>query len=180
MASVSIRYARAFADVVQEAGLDGPAVLAQLQGLVGAYGESSDLRRVWDAPSIPAEQKHAVLDALLQKMGPAPRQLRNFIAVLIDHGRVGLLAEIAAQFENEWNQRMGRVRAEVTSARPLSQGEKAEMAARLTAMTGKDVAASYQVDEQLLGGAVVRIGSTVYDGSVRGQLQRIKQQLSAG
>jgi len=180
MASVSIRYARAFTDVVMESKLDGPAVLAQLQSLLAAYAESSDLRRVWDAPSIPAEQKHAVLDALLKKMGPAPRQLRNFIAVLIDHGRVRQLPEIAEQFENEWNQRMGRVRAEVTSTRPLSEKEKAELAARLTAMTGKQVAATYNVDKKLLGGAVVRVGSTVYDGSVRGQLQRIKQQLSAG
>lgn len=180
MAAVSIRYARAFADVVLESGLDGRALLAQLQSLVAAYSESDDLRRVWDAPSIPAGQKHAVLDAILRKMGPVPRQLRNFLAVLIDHGRIGLLPEIAAQFENEFNQRMGRIRAEVTSARPLSQLERAQLAARLTEITGKEVAASYDIDATLLGGVVVRVGSTVYDGSVRGQLQRIKQQLSAG
>jgi F-type H+-transporting ATPase subunit delta len=178
MASVTSRYARAFADVVAENKLNADEVKAQLDSLVQVFESSDDLRRVWETPSIPAEQKRAVLDGLIAKMGGMPRQLRNFIAVLIDHGRIVALPQIAHQFAAEMNQRLGIVQAEVTSARELGATERAQLLSQLVQLTGKQVAANYAVDPALLGGAQVRVGSTVYDGSVRGQLERMRQQLS--
>jgi F-type H+-transporting ATPase subunit delta len=178
MASVTSRYARAFADVVAESKLSAETVKAQLGSLVEVYESSAELRRVWETPSIPAEQKRAVLDGLIGKMGGVPRQLRNFIAVLIDSGRIVSLPQIAQQFAAEMNQRLGIVQAEVTSARALGEAERQNLLAQLIQLTGKQVSASYAVDEALLGGAQVRVGSTVYDGSVRGQLERMRQELA--
>jgi F-type H+-transporting ATPase subunit delta len=178
MASVTSRYARAFADVVAENKLNANEVKAQLDSLVQVFESSEDLRRVWETPSIPAEQKRAVLDGLIAKLGGVPRQLRNFIAVLIDHGRIVALPQIAQQFATEMNQRLGIVEADVTSARELGADERAQLLAQLTQLTGKQVAANYLIDPGLLGGAQVRVGSTVYDGSVRGQLERMRQQLA--
>ena len=178
MANVTSRYARAFADVVAKSKLNADEIKRHLEQLVEVFESNSDLRRVWETPSIPAEQKRAVLDALIAKMGGVPRELRNFIAVLIDHGRIVALPQIARQFATEMNQRLGIVQAEVTSARQLGDAERVQLLAQLAQLTGKQVAASYAVDAGLLGGAQVRVGSTGYDGSVRGQRERMRQQLS--
>lgn len=173
------RYARAFADVVFEKKLDAAVTLAQLQSLVAVYESSDELRRVWESPAIPAEQKRKLLDSIVARLQGVPRELRNFVAVLIDHSRIANLAQIAKQFETEMNSRLGRIEAEISSARPLSELERATLVAKVSELTGRVVSARYDVDAALLGGAVVRVGSTVYDGSVRGQLQKIKEQLSA-
>ena len=178
MANVGSRYARAFADVVANSKLDPERTKAQLQEIIQLFESSADLRKVWETPSIPSEQKRALLDALLAKMGGIPSQLRNFIAVLIDHARIMELPHIGRQFGHEVNERLGIADAEIVSARPLSEAERRELEARLISLIGKRVAASYAVDEKLLGGAQVRIGSTIYDGSVRGQFERMRQELS--
>lgn len=179
MAAVTSRYARALADVVQERKLDLAAVRAQLQAFEQMLAESQELKHVWDNPAVPGEQKRHLLDALAQRMG-ALREVRNFVAVLIDRRRIAALAEIARAFQAEMNQRMGLAEAEVTSARELPDDEKRFLEAQLGQLTGKRVLAQYKQDPALLGGAVVRVGSTIYDGSVRGQLQKIKETLSAG
>ena len=175
--AVSNRYARAFVDVVSDAKLDPQKIVGGLQSFIAMYESSSDLRGIWNSPAVPAEQKRAVLDKLVNQMGDVPRPLRNFIAVLIDHSRISILPDIAKQFETELNARLGRVEAEVTSARQLSEGERQALVAQVAKTTGRQVSAKYSIDANLLGGAVVRVGSTVYDGSVRGQLQKIKQEL---
>ena len=175
--AVSNRYARAFVDVVFDAKLDSQKIVVGLQQFVAMYESSSDLRSIWNSPAVPAEQKRALLDKIVGQMGDIPRPMRNFIAVLIDHSRISILPDIAKQFESELNARLGRVEAEVTSARQLSEGERQALVAKVSQTTGRQVSAKYSVDAALLGGAVVRVGSTVYDGSVRGQLQKIKQEL---
>ena len=137
------------------------------------------LRTVWENPSVEARQKRAVLDEIIARIG-ASRLLRNFIAVLIDHRRVAALPEIARQFELDLNERLGMADAEVTSARELSAAEKKALEARVGELTGKKVRARYETDAKVLGGAVVKVGSTIYDGSIRGQLEKLKQELSAG
>lgn len=176
MASVVGAYARAFADVVMSAKLDAANMLGQLRALEALLGESVPLRQVLENPSIPADRKLAVLDAIAQRMGMA-RQVRNFIAVLTDHRRLPLLAEVLKHVEHELNERMGIADAEVRSARDLSDAEKKLLEAEVTKLTGKRVRARYQLDSSLLGGAVVQVGSTIYDGSVNGQLERIREQL---
>jgi F-type H+-transporting ATPase subunit delta len=178
MAAVSSRYARALADVITDAKLDSTEAVAQLGTLVAAFEESRELREVWESPAVPVEQKRKLLDVLTARLGVTDRPIRNFIAVLIDQDRIGLLAEIARELDVELNRRIGRVDAEIVSARELGAEQRAALLAEISRVTGKIVLPHYTTDETLIGGAMVRVGSTIYDGSVRGQLQRIRQQLS--
>jgi F-type H+-transporting ATPase subunit delta len=181
MASVVGTYARAFADVVMTKSnlLDPARMLQELHGIEALLQESDPLRRVLENPSIPGNGKRAVLDAITMRLGTT-RQVRNFIAVLIDHRRLPLFSEILKQLEQELDNRQGFAEAQVSSARQLSDPEKQMLEAEIVKMTGKKVRARYQQDASLLGGAVVQIGSTIYDGSVNGQLDRIREQLVEG
>jgi F-type H+-transporting ATPase subunit delta len=176
MASVASSYARAFADVVLSAKLDASRAIAELRTLAELLAESADLRRVWENPAIPAEQKRGLLDAIVQK-DEISRPVRNLIAVLIDHRRVPFLMAITQQVEREINQRLGFAEAQITSARELGDVEKRTLEAQIEKVTGKKVRAQYGQDASLLGGALVRVGSTTYDGSVKGQLEKIREAL---
>ncbi|HUM04180.1 MAG TPA: ATP synthase F1 subunit delta [Terriglobales bacterium] len=178
MASVTNTYARAFADAVFASRLDAAKTLREAQVLAGLVAENKELRQVWEAPSIPAEQKRAVLDAIVAREGIS-RTVRNFLAVLIDHRRTTFLAAIVKQFELELDQRMGFAEAEISSARELGDGERRALEGQVERVIGKRVRALYSRDASLLGGAVVRVGSTIYDGSVKGQLERIRQAISS-
>ena len=178
MASVASTYARAFADVVLGAHLDANRALAELRAIASLLKESSELRRVWENPAITAEQKRAVLDAIAQRDGIS-QQVRNLVAVLIDHRRVHFLEPVIRQLEKELDTRLGFAEADITSARPLGDTEKREFEAQVGKLTGKKVRAHYAQDASLLGGAILRIGSTIYDGSVRGQLEKMKEVISS-
>ncbi len=130
-------------------------------------------------PSIPGDRKRAVLDAVAGRLGTT-QQVRNFIAVVTDHRRLPLFGEILKSLEQELNERQGFAEAQVSSARQLSDQEKQLLESEITKMTGKKVRARYEQDSSLLGGAVVQVGSTIYDGSVKGQLERIREQLVEG
>lgn len=179
MASVVNTYARAFADVATGDRLDAAKILAEAQQVSAMVEGSKELREVWETPSIPAEQKRAVLDAIAKRAGLS-RPVRNFVAVLIDKGRIKFLAEIVAQFAQELNQRLGFADAEITTARELNQAERSELERDLERVTGKKIKARYAQDREILGGAIARVGSTVFDGSVKGQLERIRQLLAVG
>jgi len=190
MASVVGTYARAFADVVMrqvltmtpdgarmKSHLDADGALRELYGIEALLRQSDQLRRVLENPSIPGDRKRAVLDAVTTRLG-ATRQVRNFVAVLTDHRRLPLFSEILKQLEQELNDRQGIADAQVSSARQLTASEKQMLEAEITKMTGKKrVRARYEQDPSLLGGAVVQVGSAIYDGSVKGQLDRIREQL---
>jgi|SRR5208337_1258268 len=178
MASVASTYARAFADVVLRDHLDVNRGLAELRAIAALLAESSDLRRVWENPAIPAEQKRGLLDAIARR-DDISKQVRNLIAVLIDHRRIHFLDPVIRQLEKELDARLGFAEAEVITSRDLGDGEKREVEARVEKLTGKKVRAHYQQDASLLGGAVVRVGSTIYDGSVKGQLERMKEAISS-
>ncbi len=177
MATVINTYARAFADVVISSRLDAGRTLAEAQQIAALAEQSRELREVWDNPSIAAEQKRAVLDAIVQRAGIS-RPVRNFVAVLIDKGRTRFLSEMVKQFARDLNERLGIAEAEVTTARELSSQERAELESDLSRVTGKTIRAKYDQDPAILGGAIARVGSTVYDGSVKGQLERIRQLLA--
>jgi F-type H+-transporting ATPase subunit delta len=176
MSAVVNTYARAFADVVISSRLDAARTLAEAQQIASLVRESKPLRDVLDAPSIPAEQKRALVDAIVQRSGIS-RSVRNFVAVLIDKRRTKFLDDIVEQFAQELNQRLGFAEAEITTARELESNERAELESDLARITGKKIRARYAQDRTILGGAVARVASTVYDGSVKGQLERIRQQL---
>jgi F-type H+-transporting ATPase subunit delta len=99
------------------------------------------------------------------------------MAVLIDKGRIKFLSEIVAQFAQELNQRLGFAEAEVTTARELGADERSALEADLAKVTGKRIRAQYQQNKGILGGAIARVGSTIYDGSVQGQLEKLRRQL---
>lgn len=178
MAIVTSRYARAFADVVFERKMDAQQSLAEVKSLVAVVEGSPDLRKVFENPAIGSDQKRKLLDAIVSRAGYS-QPVRNFMAVLIDHHRVHQLGEIYRLLEHEVNERLGLAEAEVLSARDLSDREKQELELKVSTLTGKRVRATYKIDRGLLGGAVVRLGSTIYDGSVKGQLQKIKEALSS-
>jgi F-type H+-transporting ATPase subunit delta len=178
MASVASTYARAFADVVFDAHLDAARALGALRQIASLLGESVELRRVWENPAVPADQKRKLLDAIVQRNG-IDKPVRNLVAVLIDHHRLPFLSRIVEQVEKELDARLGFTEAQISSARQLGDAEKLALETQIEKATSKKVRARYGLDPSLLGGAVVRIGSTIYDGSVKGQLQRIKEAISS-
>jgi F-type H+-transporting ATPase subunit delta len=178
MASVTSIYARALADVVFGQKLDPAQTLAEAQSVSRWVAGSGPLREVWEAPSIPTEQKRALLDAIVARAGTS-RSVRNFLAVLIDHRRVRFLDPIVKEFEKELNRRMGFVEAQIVSVRELGRAEQGALEAQVEKLTGRKVRARYAQDGSILGGAIIQVGSTIYDGSVKGQLERIRQALSS-
>jgi F-type H+-transporting ATPase subunit delta len=178
MASVASTYARAFADVVLSARMDANRAIGGLRRISGLLTESVDLRRVWENPAVPAEQKRKLLDAIVQQEG-IEHHVRNLVAVLIDHRRIQFLERITQQLVKELDARLGLAEAQITSARELGDSEKRALEAQIEKVTGKKVRAHFGLDASLLGGAVVRVGSTIYDGSVKGQLEKIREAISS-
>ncbi|MFZ0760660.1 MAG: ATP synthase F1 subunit delta, partial [Candidatus Sulfotelmatobacter sp.] len=133
---------------------------------------------VWENPAVPPEQKRRVLDVIAGRDGIS-KQVRNLVAVLIDRGRVHFLDPIIRQLEKELDARLGFAEAQIIAARALLDAEKRQFEAQVGKLTGKKVRARYAQDASLLGGAVVRVGGTVYDGSVKGQLERLKEAISS-
>jgi len=178
VASVASTYARAFADVVFDEHLDANRAIGSLREIAALIDESADLQRVWENPAVPADQKRHLLDAIVRREG-IEKPVRNLVAVLIDHRRLHFLSRIVDQLGKELDDRMGFAEAEISSARELNDGEKHALEGQIEKTTGKKVRAQYGLDASLLGGAVVRVGSTIYDGSVKGQLEKIKEAISS-
>ncbi len=177
MASVTSIYARAFADVVFEKRLDSAKSLEQLRALSSLLQANPDLRRVWENPAIAADQKRRVLDTIVSRERMSS-PVRNFVAVLIDNRRIHFFDAIVSQVQHELDARMGFAEAQVTSFRDLSDSEKRMLESQIEKLTGKKVRARYSRDIAILGGAIVRVGSTIYDGSVLGQLEKIREQIA--
>ncbi len=178
MASVTSTYARALADVVFDQRLDPGKTLQEAQSLAQLVASSQQLRDVWEAPSIPAEQKRALLDAIVAREGFS-RSVRNFMAVLMDHRRIKFLEPIVKEFAQELNRRLGFIEAQIVSARDLSQAERTALEAQVERLTRHKVRALYSQDGAILGGAIIKVGSTIYDGSVKGQLERVREAISS-
>ncbi len=175
MSDVAKRYASAFADVaiMRE---NVAAARAQFASFVDTYADSSELRNFLTSPAIEREAKQAVLEKISARL-ELSETVRNFIYVLVDHRRIDKLGEIRQAFDAELNEREGIVEAQVTSARELSAAEKKEMIGAIERLTQRRVEARFGFDEALVGGAVVQIGSMIYDGSVREQLARLRAEL---
>lgn len=177
MSVFAVRYATAFLDVITAAGLDTSSVDRQMNDFVATWDGSTELRAFFVNPAIPAKQKVAILDKLNAKLG-LQKQVRNLIAVLIDHGRIGNVKEIVDSYRRLMQDRLGIRPAEIVTARELTRQEREQLMAGVSKLAdGGRVEAVFKLDKSILGGTVVRIGSTVYDGSVRGRLQRLKEQL---
>jgi F-type H+-transporting ATPase subunit delta len=130
-------------------------------------------------PAIASLQKVAVLDKLNARLGML-KELRNLLAVLINNDRIGHVGEVAEAYRAELQERLGIRQAEVVTARELGEVERGLLVVEIGKLAGSRVEASFKLDKSILGGTVVRIGSTVYDGSVRGRLERLREALIAG
>ena len=176
MADVAARYARAFAEVVDAAGLETGKAQQQLRDFADTLAGSTELREVLMNPSLEMGQKLKVLDAIAKRTA-MPGPVRNFIAVIVEHQRLDGLEEILEEYHKVADADAGIAEAQITSAHPLSAEERTRLESEIAKLAGMRVQASYAEDETLLGGAVVPIGSKIYDGSVRAQLQQLKQRL---
>jgi len=174
------RYARALADVAFDprSGLDPQHVTEQLKTVAALVRDSAELQRVLLSPAVPNSRKRGVIGKLAPDLGLNPK-IRNFIYVLIDRRRIGQIGEIQEAFQSIVDERMGLIRADVTSARDLTDEQRGAVQAELAKLTGKQIRMECSVDPALIGGLVARVGSTVYDGSVRGQLEALQQRLVA-
>jgi F-type H+-transporting ATPase subunit delta len=176
--SASLQYANALADVALAQGAADPA-LKQLADFGAAFGESAELRNFLASPAVPREAKHAVIEKIAARIG-AGKIIRNFLFLIADHHRTHILPEILATFQSVIRQRQGIAEAEITSAVELSAAQKKRLGQMLERLTGKKIEAKYSLDPALLGGAVVRVGDTIYDGSVRSSLNEMRARLAAG
>ena len=165
MKSASLQYANALADVALQQGAAEP-VVKQLNEFAGAYAESAELRSFLASPAVTAKEKHGIVEKLSARLG-ASKILRNFLFLVVDHRRTLIIPELAEAFESVIRKRQGMAEAQVVSAVELSVAQKKSLTQSLEKKTGKKIEAKYSVDKTLLGGAVVRIGDTVYDGSLR-------------
>lgn len=173
------RYARALVDLVVAPGssLSPEAAVAQLRAAAQMIANSAELRTALLTPAIQNSRKRAVIAKLLEGAG-ASTLIRNFLFVIIDHRRIAAIDEIVDAFELLLDERMGFVRAEVSSAAPLDERRHAGLESELARLTGKRMRLRFSVDPSLIGGVTARIGSTVYDGSVRGQLETMRRRLT--
>jgi F-type H+-transporting ATPase subunit delta len=179
MAAFVAHYARAFADVVTSAHLDTASIDEQLSDFIATWNGSPELREFFVNPAIASLQKVAVLDKLNARLGML-KELRNLLAVLINNDRIGHVGEVAEAYRAELQERLGIRQAEVVTARELGEVERGLLVVEIGKLAGSRVEASFKLDKSILGGTVVRIGSTVYDGSVRGRLERLREALIAG
>jgi F-type H+-transporting ATPase subunit delta len=173
------RYARAFADVVTAARLDTAAIDRQLTDFLSTWDGSVELREFFANPAVGAPQKIAILDKLNVKLG-MQKELRNLIAVLINNDRIVNVREVAVAYRAEMQERQGIRHAEIVTARELTEQERGSLAESVGKLARAKVDATFKLDKDILGGTIVRIGSTVYDGSVRGRLERLREELAAG
>lgn len=178
MASIAIRYAKALADVVLSKHEVEP-VRTELQGFSALLSESLELFNVLTSPAVAIPQKKGLLQSIAARTGYSTTT-RNFLNILVDHRRINLYEEILAAVHRELDQRLGIQTVEITTVTPLDEDQKKILASRLRDLIRKEIQLETQTDPKLIGGVVARIGSTIYDGSIREQLQQLRMQLSGG
>jgi F-type H+-transporting ATPase subunit delta len=178
--AVATRYARALVEAVLNPAsrLEPKQVAEELDSFQQMLAGTSELRNILLSPAVTASRKRAVVGKFAE-MIPLSKVVRNFIYVLMDRRRIGILHEVVEAYKVILDERLGVMRADVQSARPLNPQQQSALQAELSQISGKQVRCNYSVDEDLLGGVVARIGSTVYDGSVRAQLNALKQRLTS-
>ena len=180
LSTVANRYGTALVDVILSPNSDVKPqdAVAQLRAFDAAVKESAPLRNILASPAVSMQRKRAVIKRIADATG-ASRIVRNFLLVLSDHRRAAALSEVIEAFDVLLDARLGYVRAEVRSASELSKEQQGRLAEALGAIAGRKVRLRFAVDPDLIGGATAKLGSTVYDGSVRGELASLRARLSS-
>jgi F-type H+-transporting ATPase subunit delta len=175
------RYAKALVDVITApgSGADPAHALNELRSINSMMEESGALRNILLSPAVSPSRKRAVMARLTAPMA-ITKQVRNFLFVVIDHRRIQEFSSIIEAFELLLDAQMGFVRADVSSARPLSDAQRAGLEAQLSRLAAKKAKLRFTTDPSLIAGVIARVGSLVYDGSVRGQMQRLRTKLASG
>lgn len=177
MKSANLQYANALADVALAQGAAAP-VVQQLGDFAAAYASSSELRNFLASPAVSKAEKCGVAEKIATRLG-ASKIVRNFLFVVIDHRRTHELPGIFHSFQQVVRERQGITEAEIFSPTALNDAQKKEMTQALEKLTGKKVEAKFSLDAKLLGGALVRVGDTIYDGSLRNRLDDMRERLTA-
>ncbi len=176
--AIANRYASALADVVSQpdSALAPEQALAQLKAFEATLNDPAELRSVLLAPSVRPDDKRAVIAQICTRLGCA-EEIRNFIYVVADHRRTAMFGEFVEAFRSWLDSKQGLARIEVRTALAMDPDQQASLERRFAAITGNSIEASYVVDERVLGGSVVRVDSTIYDGSLRAKLQQLDRAM---
>jgi F-type H+-transporting ATPase subunit delta len=174
---VGTRYAKALLDVTMSQ--DPQKILGELYAVRDLVSASESLHTALLSPAVSPARKRAVMARLVAPMNVS-KTVQNFLFVVIDHRRVTDLPAIVEAYEVLLDERLGFVRADVASAHALNDSQKANLEAELSRISGKKAKVAFATDSALIGGVVARVGGKVYDGSVRGQLERLRLKLAAG
>ena len=179
ISALASRYARALVDVVFSpgSGVNAADAVAQLKAIAETIAQSKELEGALLTPAVQPSRKRAVIGKLGETLGLS-KPVRNLVFVVIDHRRVALLPQIAEAFEIYADEQSGFVAAQASTASSLTEKQSGALSARLSQLSGKQVKLRAAVDPDLIGGVIARIGSTVYDGSIRGQLAQMRRKLA--
>lgn len=172
------RYARALFDVAKKEA-DVQLAGRELSGFASLVAGNEMLSRTLTNPAIPVQRKRAVVEQLLARVGPLSPVVSKLLLLLADRDRLVVLPELASAYEARLMEEAQVVRAHVTTAIELPGERVNALRDGLARATGRQVQLEARVDPSIIGGAVARIGSTVYDGSVTTQLQKVKDRLTA-
>ncbi|MCI0419087.1 MAG: ATP synthase F1 subunit delta [Acidobacteria bacterium] len=177
MPAIANRYAKALVDVSLKLN-QHEQVARELLQFEDLLASQKELALFYSNPAIAVAKKKAATEEILRKLAFCP-STSNFLLILIDNHRMGVFGEIRKAFQHELNNRLGVTQAEVTTAAELDEETHQKLEAKLAALTGKKVALKFANDPGLIGGVVTRIGDTIYDGSIRQQLNSMKARLSS-
>jgi len=180
LSAVASRYANALADVISSPSspLRPQDAVSELRAFESALGSSPELQAALITPAVPYARKKAVVGRVADLL-KLSRITRNFLFVLVDHRRIPSLSDIIQTLETVVDERLGFARADIRSASELTEPQRTALNRQLERLTGKRIRPHFSIDGTLIGGVVARIGSTVYDGSVRGQLHALERRLAA-
>lgn len=173
--SLARRYAKALLEIgIKQQSFD--AFGKELERAAETLTRSNELRTALENPIFPVEKRRLVLDDVARRIALS-KTVRNFVMLLLDKGRILALPDIARVYRTLVDEHAGRVRATVTSSRPLDPMLETRLKSALEKQSGKTVILEKKEDPSIIGGLVTQLGDTLYDGSVRTQLQQIREQL---
>ena len=170
------RYARALFELANEEG-QTDAIRGELQGLRGLLDQSRELREAVLTPLRPAAERKGVVRAIAER-GAVSGTVVHFLSLLIDQRRLLDFTGIQEEYERLANEASGLLTAAVTSAAPLDSERQERLRSALAARTGRQIQLDVSVDPSLIGGVIAKVGDTLYDGSVRTQLEQLQHNLS--
>jgi F-type H+-transporting ATPase subunit delta len=175
---IANRYARALADVT-EARKESAEVRDELEQFALLFAPGTEAHRVFDAPTVPAVEKQKALEAIIERARPR-QTTANALRVLLKNHRLTHLEEIVGAYREELDRRAGLVTARISTARPVAEDLRQSLVAALERATGWRIRPEWRIEPDLIGGMRAEVGSTVFDGSVKAQLEGLRERLAAG